>query len=267
MTTDNQSQIALISIPYDAQSSYLRGAAGGPEALIQAYNCDSANRWTETGYDLGGVLEDKGSVDIFDESVLESIEQSACQVARLEQKPIFLGGDHSVTYPLLKGVAQAFDDLTVLHFDAHPDCYDVFDGNKLSHACPFARIMEERLCSRLVSVGIRTATGHQREQKERFGIEWLEMKDQAGWPALSFDTPVYISVDMDALDPAYAPGVAHHEPGGMTTRQLLNIIHAIDAPVIGADIVELNPERDLNGVTAMVAAKIMREVAGVMLRN
>lgn len=259
--------IPLIGIPYDAQSSFMLGAAGGPEALLEAYRCDSANLWSETGYDLSGVLEDAGSLDVYDGAVLETIEQSAREMAESGTTPIYIGGDHSVTYPLMRGMAQGAGKFTILHFDAHPDCYDVFDDNKLSHACPFARIMEEGLCSRLVSVGIRTGTAHQREQRERFGIEWLEMKDQASWPVLSFDTPVYVSMDMDALDPAFAPGVAHHEPGGMSTRQLLDVIHAIDAPVIGADVVELNPERDVNGVTAMVAAKIVREIAGVMLRG
>jgi arginase family enzyme len=127
--------------------------------------------------------------------------------------------------------------------------------------------MEEGLCTRLVSVGIRTATGHQREQKERFGIQWLEMRDKANWPRLAFDTPVYVSVDLDALDPAFAPGVSHHEPGGMTTRKLLDILHAIDAPIVGADVVELNPDRDRDRVTAMTGAKIIKELAGMMLNS
>jgi arginase family enzyme len=93
------------------------------------------------------------------------------------------------------------------------------------------------------------------------------MKDRAHWPALSFATPVYVSVDLDALDPAFAPGVSHHEPGGMSTRELLDVLHAVDAPIIGADIVELNPDRDLHGVTAMVGAKLLREIAGMMLSS
>jgi agmatinase len=260
--------IKLIGLPLDTNSSYLRGAADGPKAVIEALHCDSANLWTETGFDLSLAVEDGGQLDLKDEhTALDHIEAAALQAAKSSFKPIFIGGDHSVTYPLVKGMRQAVGDFTVLHFDAHPDCYDIFEGNRFSHACPFSRIMEEELCSRLISVGIRTASGHQREQKKRFGIEWLEMKNRNNWPALSFDRPVYITFDMDALDPAYAPGVSHHEPGGMSTRNVLDIIHSIDAPIIGADIVEVNPGRDLNGVTAMTAAKILREIAGMMLAH
>lgn len=258
--------INLIPVPLDWNSSYLEGAADGPPAIIKALHCDSANLWTETGFDLTNTVENSDPIELDDkQSAFAHIEKAANIAGASDSKPIFLGGDHSVTYPLVKGLHDAVGEFTILHFDAHPDCYDAFEGNKHSHACPFARIMEERLCSRLVSVGIRTAHGHQREQRERFGMEWLEMKDRADWPKLSFDMPVYVSVDMDALDPAFAPGVSHHEPGGMTTRELLDIIHAIDAPVIGADIVEVNPTRDINDVTAMTAAKILREIAGMML--
>ncbi|MDO9489294.1 MAG: arginase family protein, partial [Sphingomonadaceae bacterium] len=85
-------------------------------------------------------------------------------------------------------------------------------------------------------------------------------------PGLLPTGPVYVSIDLDGLDPAYAPGVSHHEPGGLSTRQVLDAIHALEGPVIGGDIVELNPVRDINGMTAMVAAKFVRELAGAMRR-
>jgi agmatinase len=259
-------RISVIGVPLDRNSSYLRGSSKGPFALVEALHCDSANLWTETGFDLGPVLDHRGVLDVGDpETAFSVIEEAAFRAGGETGVPLFLGGDHSVTHPLVRGLKRAVGDFAILHFDAHPDCYHEFEGNSHSHACPFARIMEENLCTRLVSVGIRTAHGHQREQREKFGIRWLEMKDRANWPALSFDTPVYVSVDLDALDPAFAPGVSHHEPGGMTTRELLDVIHALDAPIIGADIVELNPDRDLNGVTAMTGAKILREIAGMIL--
>ncbi|EGB16369.1 agmatinase [Pseudodesulfovibrio mercurii] len=259
-------RIPVIGVPLDHNSSYLRGPAKGPFALVQALHCDSANLWTETGFDLGPVLDHRGALGLNDpDTAFAVIEEAAFQAGRAGLRPIFLGGDHSVTHPLVRGLGRAVGDFAILHFDAHPDCYHEFEGNPHSHACPFARIMEAQLCTRLVSVGIRTAHGHQREQRERFGIEWLEMKDRANWPKLSFDVPVYVSVDLDALDPAFAPGVSHHEPGGLSTRELLDVLHGLDAPVIGADVVELNPDRDLNGVTAMTGAKILREIAGMML--
>jgi len=259
-------KITLIGVPLDHNSSYMRGPAKGPHAVVEALHCDSANMWTETGIDLSGRIDHAGVIELGDAArAFAVIEEVAAKAAAGMNSPLFIGGDHSVTYPLVKGMRAAIGDFTVLHFDAHPDCYHEFEGNPHSHACPISRIMEDGLCTRLISVGIRTASGHQREQREKFGIEWLEMKDRSHWPVLSFDTPVYVTVDMDALDPACAPGVSHHEPGGMTTRELLDVIQAIDAPIIGADIVEMNPERDLNSVTAMTAAKILREIAGGML--
>ena len=139
-------------------------------------------------------------------------------------RPIALGGDHAITYPVVKAFAKKYPRLSLLHFDAHPDIYDEFQGNRYSHACPFARIMEEELVERLVQVGIRTATGHQRKQIERFGVEVVEMKDFSDDLRLEFDTPVYVSFDIDGLDPAFAPGVSHREPGGLSTRQALNVI-------------------------------------------
>src|SRR5262249_41150662 len=146
-------------------------------------------------------------------------------------RPLSLGGDHAVSYPILKAFAGKYRDLTVLLFDAHSDLYDSYQGNRYSHACPFARVMEERLVTRLVQVGVRTLNREQREQAERFGLEIIEMKDWRNTRELSLGGPVYISFDLDALDPAYAPGVSHPEPGGFTTREIVNTLLGLKADV------------------------------------
>jgi arginase family enzyme len=107
--------------------------------------------------------------------------------------------------------------------------------------------------------------GHQREQAETFGVEVIEMRHWRDDITLKIDSPLYISFDMDALDPAFAPGVSHHEPGGFSTRQVINAIQALQAEIVGADIVELNPSRDPLSYTAMAAAKILKEIAAKML--
>ena len=169
-----------------------------------------------------------------------------------------------MTYPLVQAHAAVHGPLTILHLDAHSDTYDVFEGNRLSHACPFARIMEAGLARRLVQVGIRTLTPHQRAQTERFGIEVIPM---AAWPAgaISLEGPVYLSLDLDVMDPAFVPGVSHHEPGGASVRDVVRVIQQLRGRLVGADVVELNPSRDLQGVTAMVAAKCVKEIAERML--
>jgi arginase family enzyme len=125
--------------------------------------------------------------------------------------------------------------------------------------------MEEGLVARMVQAGIRAMTPHQREQAERFGVEVITAQrwDQAA--AIDFSGPVYLSLDMDVLDPAFAPGVSHHEPGGLSTRDVLDLIHALHAKLVGADIVEYNPKRDPVGITAMAAVKLLKEIAERLL--
>src|SRR5262249_42286154 len=150
--------------------------------------------------------------------------------------------------------------LTILHFDAHPDIYDDFQGNPRSHGSPFARIMEERLADRLIQAGIRTATGHQRDQVKRFAVEMIEAQHWLDDLRLEFTPPVYISLDIDALAPACAPGVSHREAGGLSPRQIINLIHTVHQPIVGADIVEYNPRRDVSDLTAVAAAKLLKEI-------
>ena len=155
----------------------------------------------------------------------------------------------------------------MLHLDAHPDLYDEFEGDRLSNACPFARIMEEGRVRRLVQVGIRTMNAPQRAQAERFGVEVVEMK--AWRPDLSVpaEGPVYVSLDLDVLDPAFAPGVSHPEPGGLSTREVIGSCSGLRGPVVGADLVELNPARDPTGATARVAAKLAKELLARLLSD
>lgn len=259
-------RIALIGVAYDEKSSYLRGPAEAPGAIRRALASDSANAWSEDGQDTAALLEDCGDLRGFAADSVAEIETFIARSVDGFREVIVLGGDHSITFPSVAAVARKHGPLTVLHFDAHPDLYDEFDGDRLSHACPFARIMETKLAKRLVQVGIRTANPHQREQAQRFGVETIEASAFRG-ELPSLDGPVYISVDLDVLDPAFAPGISHHEPGGLSTRELIAAIQSVKAQIVAADVVELNPQRDLQDITAMVAAKIVKELAAAMARN
>jgi agmatinase len=256
----------LIGIPYDASSSFLRGAAAAPQKIREALHSPAGNRYTERGADLSG-LADAGDLAMSEDpaSARSQIEVAIRRVLADGFRPLALGGDHSITYPIMRAIKKQHKAVTILHIDAHGDLYDEFEGDRFSHACPFARIMEEDLCERLVQVGIRTLTPHQRNQIKRFGVDTIEMQHFAGGARPSIDGPVYLSIDIDGLDPAFAPGVAHREPGGLSVRDLIAMIHALGGPIVGADIVEFNPAQDLGGLTAAVAAKITREVAGSML--
>ena len=259
----------LLGLPYDASSSFLRGSAKAPPLIRAALQSEAGNDWTETLCDLGapGALTDAGDLSLpQDSSARGLIESGVGSLVDTGVRIIALGGDHSVTYPILRALQRVHAPPTILHIDAHADLYDTFDGDRYSHACPFARIMEEGLASRLVQVGIRTLTRHQREQADRFGVEIIDMHAWEGGARPVISGPVYLSVDMDAIDPAFAPGVSHWEPGGLSVRDVLSLIQGQRTPIVGADVVEYNPRRDPTGVTAAVAAKIVKELAGAMLR-
>jgi arginase len=258
----------LIGLPYDASSSFLAGAAEAPPLIRAALRSESWNSWCEGCRDLTAVggLSDGG--DLVLPPAAEArirIEAGIAELIAAGHRPLALGGDHSVTYPLLRAVARGQTPLTILHVDAHPDLYHEFEGDRFSHACPFARIMEERLASRLVQVGIRTMNDHQRAQADRFGVEVIDMRSWQAGARPSVDGAVYISIDLDGLDPAFAPGVSHRDPGGLTVREVIGLVQGAGGHVVGADIVEYNPRQDVAGVTAIVAAKLVKEVAGRML--
>ena len=176
--------------------------------------------------------------------------------------PIALGGDHSVTYPIVRAYRGRVNGLTIVHVDAHTDLYDEFQGDRYSHACPFARIMEEGLAERLVQIGIRTASSHQRQQAAKFGAEIYDMSRWSEAPLETIQAPVYVSIDLDGIDPAFAPGVSHPEPGGLSTRDVVSLVHRLPARIVGADLVEYNPDHDVRDLTARVAAKLVKELVG-----
>lgn len=256
----------LLGIPFDAHSSYLRGPANAPPLIREAFRCDSSNLSSESGVDLSGpVFTDAGDLKLAAGNAFQLIESTVGDLLSHGQRPICLGGDHSITYPILRAFAKKFDDLTIVHFDAHPDLYDEFEGNRLSHACPFARIMEEGCAKRLIQLGIRTMNAHQRQQAARFGVEVVEMRNLPALQKLDIGGEVYVSFDVDVLDPAFAPGISHREPGGMSVREALSHLHAIQGNIVGADIVEYNPKQDIAQLTAMVCGKILKELLGKML--
>jgi agmatinase len=260
----------LIGLPYDASSSFLRGPAKGPIVIRKALFSPANNLWTESLQDLSapGALGDAGDLAL--PATAESralIEDGIAHLLTAGGRPIALGGDHSVTYPVLRAIARAYGPVSILHVDAHPDLYEECEGDRFSHACPFARIMEEGLASRLVQVGIRTMSGHQQEQAARFGVEVIDMRAWVKGVRPELQGPLYITIDMDGMDPAFAPGVSHPEAGGLSVRDVIGLIQSAPGPLIGADVVEFNPLRDSVGITAAAAAKLVKEIAGRMLAD
>ena len=254
----------LIGLPTDVNSSFSRGPALGPAAIRAALFSDRGNNAAENGLEVGVdfALDDRDDLPLAESAdddalIFEAVGRSIA----LGRTPICLGGDHAVTAPILAGVHAAVGPVNIVHVDAHPDTYEDFQGNPRSHASPFARILERGHCASLTQIGVRTVNRHLRAQAERYGVRMIEMRDFSLERLPAFEGATYVSIDLDGLDPAFAPGVSHPEPGGLTVREVLGVLGRITGPIVGADVVELNPLFDLNGVTAILAAKLVREIA------
>jgi agmatinase len=263
-------RIQLLGVPTDVNSSYRRGAALGPGAIRRAWQRyqQFGNATTECGLEIGRDLwfEDLGDLAL-DETEADHARIADASAHAAARGPLLsLGGDHAVTFPLVEGLARVHGPLNLLHVDAHPDLYDDYEGNPRSHASPFARILERGLARRLVQVGVRTWNAHNRAQARRFGVEAVPCDgfdvDRVPIP----EAPLYVTVDLDGIDPAFAPGVSHPEPGGLSVRDVVGLLGRIRSRVVGADVVELNPTQESGDATAIVAVKLLKELAAAMAR-
>ena len=253
----------ILGFEWDASSSHSRGPALGPGVVKRLLTSEASSSYSIDLVDMREAIEGY-VIPVLPEdgaAARETISKAvaACLAAGLA--PLSVGGDHSVTYPILKSVAARHGPVNVLHIDAHPDLHDDFEGDRFSHACPFARALDDGLVKSLVQVGIRCWDPHQLAQAKKYGVTVLRADQTGDVPPEIFSGPLYISIDLDGLDPAFAPGVSHPEPGGLSTLDVLKMIRRIKGPLIGADVVELNPERDFQMTTARVVVRLVKELA------
>ena len=266
-TAAERTKLAIIGIRYDENSSFTKGAADAPPQIRAALRSDAWNLTSENGTDLSddSLFFDAGDIEPVAGSDMQTlIENSLYTLIGDGLAPISLGGDHSITHPIVRAFAKKYKDLSVLHFDAHPDIYDSYQGNRNSHASPFARIMEQKLVKRLVQVGIRTFTADQREQVRKFGVESIEMRNVTENLQLEFDSPVYISFDVDALDPGDAPGSGTLVRGGLTYREAHLAMEKIAEAggMRSLEVVEINTALDVNNKTAELGVELILSALG-----
>ena len=229
---------------------------------------------TERGEDLSGVSGlaaiDAGDLELPGPApeAWRRIDEAVGRVVASSAVPFVLGGDHAVTVPAFTAVQRRYPNVHLLYLDAHPDLYPEYGGDPCSHACVVARILElHRVVGRRITqVGIRASNPAQRAVAEAAGIRTVhawEVDDFVYQPL----GPVYLSVDVDVLDPAHAPGCGNPVPAGLSTRQLLRLLQSLEVELVGVDVVEVNPLLDPSGITALAAARVVTETLGVMAKR
>ena len=285
-TTDNlnYANLCTMGIPWDISSSFRRGSAQGPEYIRHATTGALYNSLTETKRDLKQTWQiyDIGDVPINENDVVDTrkrIQNTLQKYNKYGMKFFFLGGDHLSTYFTFCSLKKLKDvRIGLIYLDAHPDLYDHYEGNQYSHACVVKRIIDETNIEpeTITQVGIRSPSLEQIQYAEQMRIKTITIKDlqsQGGFATAqqiksqlpAYLDGVYLSIDLDVLDPAFAPGVGNPEPGGATTREILDFIHGLQGTNIYAfDVVELCPKFDYAGISALAAAKIIKEILGIL---
>jgi agmatinase len=274
--------VALLGIPYDGGTSYRAGARFGPRAVREQSSLIRPWHPVLKVHPFERLrVADCGDVDVVPISIertFEAITRRVDEVLDAGARPLCVGGDHSVTLPILRAVGRRHGPVGVVHFDAHPDTWDEYFGSKFFHGTPFRRAVEEGLIDprRMVQVGIRGPlygpedfAFHDQHGIEVLRIEAIKAQGTAwaaGRLARLAGGPVYCSFDIDAVDPAYAPATGTPEVGGLTSYEALSLVRALaDLTLVGADVVEVSPPYDGPGqVTSLLAANLMFELLGVM---
>ncbi|MDQ7788744.1 MAG: agmatinase [Eubacteriales bacterium] len=260
-----RSSMVIVGAPLDSTTSFRGGTRLGPRAIREmSYNLEDYS--IELGSEISNVtFFDAGDLEFplgYLEESLNRIEQVADRIVGDGKIPVFLGGEHLITLPIVKAVAKHYPELVVIHLDAHADLREEYLGAKLSHATVMRRVSEIVSPSNLFQFGVRSATREEIIFARDNG--YMSIDDVLGGleevtPILK-GRPVYLTLDIDVVDPAFAPGVGTPEPGGIDSRELLQSVYYLyDLNVVGLDIVEVNPTYDVSGRTAALAAKVLRE--------
>jgi len=269
--SSNNPNFYILGIPWDRSSSFRKGADKGPEEIRKATTGLLYNSFSENLIDLSRIWRYKDLRDLKTENkefidLYREVSGIVNENYKKDSIFLFLGGDHSITYQSVRSIKEASkEEFGLIYFDAHPDLYYEYDNDRYSHACVVRRLVEEDIIKpeNILQIGIRAATKEQMDFARKNNIKMITSSEI--YNRIKFRTDfekAYLSFDLDVLDPAYAPGVGNPEPGGLSTRELVEIIHNLDIRVMSFDIVELSPPFDYKGITAFAAAKIIREVLG-----
>lgn len=277
--------IAVVGVPFDAGVTYRPGARFGP---IGVRTASRLLRSYHPGLDVepfrSGQVVDVGDIAVTPFSIAEAvtqIEAGARKILQGSRHLVAIGGDHTIALPLLRAVHGRSGPVAVVHFDAHLDTWDTYFGADITHGTPFRRAAEEGLLvsDRSMHIGIRGPLFAPQDlvddvrlgfgivtamdlETERIDGVVRRIQERVG------DAPVYVSIDIDVLDPAAAPGTGTPEVGGLTSRELLGILRGLaDLPIVSADVVEVAPAYDHAEITATAAAHVVYELVSILARR
>jgi agmatinase/guanidinopropionase len=275
--------VAIVGVPFDSGTSYRSGTRFGPrkirEASLLLWGYNQVMKIAPTDQLR---IVDYGDVDVIPVDIQATMQAIAGEVDAILEKDVTvaaLGGDHSITLPLLRAHAKKFGQLAVVHFDSHPDTWDFeYPSQPYSHGTPFRRALEEKLIdpSAYIQVGIRGSTSgpEDMEQARQMGAQVITIQDahimgieaviQAIHEAVS-GHPVYLSLDIDAVDPAFAPGTGTPEVGGFSSIQILQLLRGLNGlDLVGFDLVEVCPAYDHGEITSILAANLVFETLSIL---
>ena len=276
--TSDTCDIAVVGIPFDSGVTYRPGARFGPESircasrLIRPYNINHLKSPFKNK-----IIKDAGDIPCNPFSIHQSLNTITDQLNSLFEKSnniVILGGDHTISYPCLKAMNKKFGKVALLHFDSHFDTWDEYFGEKCTHGTPFKRALEENLIDvdHSMHVGIHGSINDycdiENDKKLGFKTIFCNEIDEMGINKIIEkilnrikNIPCYISIDIDCIDPAYAPGTGTPEPGGMSSRELFTILKGLSKlNIIGGDMVEVSPSYDANNITSQLAANLVFEI-------
>lgn len=277
-----RADIAVVGIPFDSGVSYRPGTRFGPShvressRLLRPYNPAQ----DVSPFAIAQVV-DAGDIPVnpFDlTAAVTEVETAAIALGEQVQRIVTIGGDHTVALPLLRAVAAKHGPVAVLHFDAHLDTWDTYFGAPITHGTPFRRASEEGLIDLTASCHVGTRgplySKQDLEDDERLGFSIVssEYIEEHGVEAAIArilqrigDRPLYVSIDIDVLDPAHAPGTGTPEAGGLTSRELLRILRALGTQnIVGADVVEVSPAYDHAQITGIAASHVVYELVSLL---
>ena len=280
-----KADIAVVGIPFDAGTSYRPGARFGPahiresSRLLRPYNPaqDASPFALAQVVDAGDIAVNPFNIEL----AVQQIEDGVDELLDDGMKLVTLGGDHTIAYPILKSLHKKHGPITVIHFDAHLDTWDTYFGAPLTHGTPFRRASEEGFIDleSCLHVGIRgplyADTDLSDDKKLGFEVVTSIDMDKIGVEgvikrmlARVGNKPVYVSIDVDVLDPAFAPGTGTPEMGGLSSREMLALLRALETVnLVGADIVEVSPQYDSAQITGFAAAHMAYELITLMARS